>query len=409
MSDLGWAAVVAVAAFLAGYGMRTFVAWWRREEERDEEEFFRLFGLALTHLAAGRNDEAIDELTRAAKIRSDLAGIYLILGDLYRDKGQFDRAIRIHGALLARTDLSRTERAQAHTSLGEDYRLAGLSDRAREAYRSALELDSRSLQALKGLAKFEVDDQDWEEAADLEERILRLDPGRSGHALGFLLYEMGMEALREDDEKTAIRAFRRAVTVDPTVYPAYLNMGDLYHRQGRKGRAREAWERILELKPRLLHLVYDRLEQIYSEDGEPDRIHAICQRLAQQDTLDWRVRVFLARHENDRGNPDAAYRHLMDAARARPSSITVHLELWRMALQRGLDSRVAREMSRLFKSPGPFADSFLCTTCRFRTQAYLWRCPQCHAWDTFADEPAEPAPEGVPGLPGTGPEGVSND
>jgi lipopolysaccharide biosynthesis regulator YciM len=379
MPSTGWLAAIAITAFLAGYGARSFGAWWRREEEREEEEFFHLFGSALTHLVAGRQTEAIDELSRAARIRSDVAGLYLILGDLYRDRGQFDRAIRIHHTLLARTDLSRAERAQTHTSLGEDYRQAGLSDRAREAYKLALELDSRSLQALKGLSKFEIDDGNWMEAAELD---------RSGHTLGFLLYEMGMDSLREDDEKAAMRAFRRSVAVSEHNYPSHLLIGDLHHKLGRPKKAREAWERVIEMKPRLLHLVYDRLEQVYAETGESDLLHSICLRLAERDPLDWRVRVFLALHENHRGNPDAAYRHLLDAARAHPCSITIHKELWKMTRERGLDPRVAQEMSGISKGPGPFVDPFICTTCRFRSQAYLWRCPQCHTWDTFADEPA---------------------
>lgn len=405
MSATGWILAVLVA-FLTGYGTRTFVAWWRREEEREDEAFFRLFGTALTHLAAGRSDEAIDDLTRAAKLRSDIAGLYLILGDLYRDRGQFDRAIRIHGSLLARTDLSRLERAQAHTSLGEDYRLAGLADRARDAYRMSLELDARSLQALKGLVRFEIDAGNWSGAVDLEEKILRMDPGRSGHALGFLLFEMGTAALRQDDEKEAMRAFRRAVAVDQRIYPAHLLLGDIHHRQGKHQRAREIWERIIELKPRLLHLVYDRLESVYADMGEPGRLVEICLKLAERDPLDWRVRVLLALHENDRGNPEAARRHLLDAARAHPSSLTVHLELWKLAAQRGFDRRVAEEMAGMFKSPGPFADPFICTTCRFRSRAYVWRCPQCHSWDTFADDPAESVSTSEAGAPGLDPEGA---
>ncbi len=407
MAQAGWILAV-LAAFLAGYATRAFVAWWRREEEREDEEVFRLFGSALTHLAAGRTEEAIEELTRAAKLRTDITGLYLILGDLYRDRGQFDRAIRIHGSLLARSDLSRAERAQAHTSLGEDYRLAGLTDRARDAYRMALELESRSLQALKGLVLFEIDAGRWSDAVDLEEKILRMDPGRSGHALGFLLYEMGMAALREDDEKEAMRAFRRAVAVDQRVYPAYLLIGDIHHRQGRPDRAREAWEKLIELKPRLLHLVYDRLESVYAESGDPGRLHDICLKLAERDPLDWRVRVLLALHENERGNPEAAHRHLLDAVRAHPSSVTVHLELWKLAGQRGLDRRMAAEMASMFRSSGPFADPFICATCRFRSQAYVWRCPQCHSWDTFADDPAESSPASVAGAPGPDPEGVSD-
>jgi len=208
----GWVVTLVTAAFLLGYGARALVAWWRQEEEREDEGFYRHFGAALTHLGAGRKKEAIEELTQAARHRSDIAGLYLILGDLYRELGQFDRAIRIHASLLPRGDLSRTERAQAYTGLGEDYRTAGILDRSKEAFRQALDLDARSLPALKGLSRFAVESEMWSEAADLEDRILRLEPTRSGQTLGYIYYEMGLEELKADDEKAALRSFQKAIS-----------------------------------------------------------------------------------------------------------------------------------------------------------------------------------------------------
>lgn len=388
----GWLVTLVTAAFLLGYGARALVAWWRQEEEREDEGFYRHFGAALTHLGASRTKEAIDELTQAARHRSDIAGLYLILGDLYRELGQFDRAIRIHASLLPRTDLSRTERAQAYTGLGEDYRAAGILDRSKEAFKQALDLDPRSLAALKGLSRFAVEGERWAEAADLEDRILRLEPTRSGHSLGYIYYEMGVEELKADDEKAALRAFQKAVAVHDRVFPAYLFLGDIHHKQGRVRKARESWEKIVDANPRLLHLVYDRLEQVYADEGETGRLESICHHVAERDPADWRVRLLLARSENHRGNPDAAYRHLMEAVKAHPCSMSVQRELWKMTAQRGLDPRITREMAALHKGPGPFVDPYVCSTCRFRSRTYLWRCPGCHAWASFTDETPARAP-----------------
>jgi lipopolysaccharide biosynthesis regulator YciM len=409
MLSAGWLVVIVTASFLIGYGARAFLVWWHREEEREDEDFYKHFGSALTHLAAGRSSDAIDELTLAARQRSDIVGVYLILGDLYRERGQFDRAVRIHSSLRARGDLTSSERAQAYTSLGEDHLAAGLGEQARESFRQALALDPRYLQALKGLSKFAIEDGRWEEAADLEEQILRLEPARSGHILGHLYYEMGLDSLREDDEKGAQRAFQKAIAVEDHVYPAHLFLGDLQHKAGRLKKARERWEKIVDLQPRLLHLVYDRLEQVYAEEGEHARLEQICHRIAEKDPGDWRVRVLLGLRENDRGNPDAAYKYLLEAARVHPNSVSVQRELWRMTLERGLDSRVARELVEMFRGPGPFTDPFGCTTCRFRSQTYLWRCPRCHGWSTFADEASASMPDRTAPALGAFGQGMSDD
>src|SRR5687768_15157111 len=119
--------------FAAGWWGHQALRWWHRDEEDLHEDFARLYTEGITHYIAGRRDEAVDHLTRAARLRTDVVGLYLILGDLYREKGQFDRAIRVHAGLLNRQELTRAERAQAHAGLGEDYRVAGLVERAREA------------------------------------------------------------------------------------------------------------------------------------------------------------------------------------------------------------------------------------------------------------------------------------
>jgi lipopolysaccharide biosynthesis regulator YciM len=167
-----------LAGGAAGWGLALFYRWWRRDEEEVNEDFARLYSDGIAHYVAGRREEAIEELTRAARMRTDVVGLYLILGDLYREKGLFDRAIRVHSGLLSRPELTRAERAQAQSSLGEDFRTAGLVERAREAFEKALELDSRNLQALKAVSRLCIEERQWDRALELEQQIVRLDRTR---------------------------------------------------------------------------------------------------------------------------------------------------------------------------------------------------------------------------------------
>ena len=388
---VGAAVALLAAGAAAGWGAARLLRWWNRDEAEINEDFARLYSEGIAHYIAGRRDEAIEELTRAARMRTDVVGLYLILGDLYRAKGLFDRAIRVHSSLLSRQELTRAERAQAQASLGEDFKTAGLVERARESFSRALELDSRNLLALQAMSRFCIEERQWQKALDLEEQIIRLDRTRKSRPLAFIYNEIGREFMRQDNERMAMRHFQKAIAVDDRTYPAHIFLGDLYYKEGKLRKAVEHWERVVDLEPRHLHLVFDRLEQAYRELEMGRSLEEVCRRVAERDESDWRARVLLARIEIDRSDYESAYRFLLEAGRVYPQSLTVQQELWKLTLSRGLDRRHIQSYLDLVKGVNEFSDPFICSTCRFRSLEYVWRCPQCYEWDTFTEERARMA------------------
>ncbi|MGH9866695.1 MAG: tetratricopeptide repeat protein [Candidatus Polarisedimenticolia bacterium] len=378
--------LLVAGGFAGGWWGQQALRWWRRDEADLQEDFARLYTEAMTHYIAGRRDEAIDGLTRAARLRTDVVGLYLTLGDLYREKGLFDRAIRVHAGLLGRQDLTRAERAQAHASLGEDFRVAGLVERSRESYQKALDLDGRNLAALRAMSRLCIEERQWEKALELEESILRLDRLRKSRPLAFIYNEIGREQMRQGNDRAAMRHFQKAIAVDDRAYPAHIFLGDLHYKEGRLRKAVEHWERVVDLEPRHLALVFDRLENAYAEPEIGRSLEELCRRIAELDEGNWRARVLLARQERARGEDEAAYRDLLDAARVFPGSLTVSQELWRMALARAPDRKKIESYLERVKMVNEFADPFVCSTCRYASLEYLWRCPQCFEWDTFAEE-----------------------
>ena len=72
--------------------------WIDRRKARESPHF--IVGLDL--VVANQIDRAIDELSRAAWLDEDALEIHLVLGNLYREKGQVGRAISTRRCCSAR-------------------------------------------------------------------------------------------------------------------------------------------------------------------------------------------------------------------------------------------------------------------------------------------------------------------
>src|SRR5688572_1198049 len=141
--------------------------WIDRRRLRETPHYM----LGLNFLVDNQVDQAIDELTQATSTSTDALEIQMILGNLYRQKGQVARAINVHQALLQRPDLTTLEHAYVLLCLGLDFRHAGFVDRALEAFQEVVRLDPKNRYALVNLQKLHEDQQQWEEAAGVRQKI----------------------------------------------------------------------------------------------------------------------------------------------------------------------------------------------------------------------------------------------
>src|SRR5919109_1988701 len=150
--------------------------------------------LGLNFLVDSQVDQAIEELTQATATDTDALEIQMILGNLYRQKGQVGRAINVHQALLQRPNLTKLEHAYILLCLGLDFRHGGFVDRAGEAFQEVLRLDPKNRYALVNLQKLHEEQHQWVEAVRVREQITKIDAGRRPEdepILGFLRNQIG--------------------------------------------------------------------------------------------------------------------------------------------------------------------------------------------------------------------------
>src|ERR1700755_2875600 len=142
----------------------------RRRHARVSElssSYFR----GLNYLLNEQPDKAIEVFLQLAEFNRDTVETHLALGNLFRRRGEVDRAIRVHQHLIARPNLSNEEKTVAMLELGEDYMRAGLLDRAETLFADLVAIDAHVPNALRHLISIYQHEKDWAKAIEHAHRI----------------------------------------------------------------------------------------------------------------------------------------------------------------------------------------------------------------------------------------------
>jgi lipopolysaccharide assembly protein B len=391
--------LAALVALLAGL---TVGKAWERYKLRDGKWIDRRraresphYILGLNFLVANQIDLAIEELSRAASLDADALEVHMILGNLYREKGQVGKAITVHQHLLQRPSLTKLEHAYVLLCLGLDYKRGGFVDRALEAFNEVLRLDAKNEYALLNLQKLHEEQHQWLEAYDTRQRLSNLAAGDSQRTnqaiLAFLENEIGLEAMRRKDYAGAVKRFEGAIDLDARAVPAYLNLGDVRVAQGNDRDALAIWEKMIDVAPDRAYLAFDRLETLATRSGNPDRFTRLCRRLIEENPQDWRARLALSRYLAASGQPREGLELLFAALVQNPHALSIHQAIWRALAQLHHPSSLVDRYGELTQHAVFYLDPHICMRCRYRSTELLWQCPHCHDWNTFVEERIAPA------------------
>ena len=365
--------------------------WIDRRRARESPHYM----LGLNFLVANQIDPAIEELSTAAEAAGNPLEIHLILGNLYREKGQVGRAIQEHQSLLQRPHLRKLEHANVLLCLGLDYKRGGFVDRALEAFSEVLRLDPDNRYAMSNLEKLYEEQHQWTDAYAMRQKLASEDGAaqkpRHQEILAFLENEIGMAALKRNEHVDAAHRFRAAIELDQKNAPAYLNLGDVMLAQGDLAGAVQTWETLIDTSPERAYLAYARLERAYADLNDPARFPALCRRLISANPQEWRARLALAHYLTSHEDATAALELLFEALAINPHALAIHQGIWETLSELRLAPALVNRYVGLARESIFYVDPHICVRCRYRSTELLWQCPHCHEWNTFVEERIAPA------------------
>ena len=376
--------VTALLLLLAAMALLYWWVWQQRDREEAREETPPPEDARITPLLRGINyllsdqaDLALQEMVQVARLRSDAIDVYMALGEMFRSNGEIGRAVRIHQNLLARPDISREERLQAHYALGRDFHTGGLLDRALRHYNHALELQPDHLPSLEASLRIREQSHEWLLAEELLSRIERIRGEEFSFHRASLYAEEARRCLREAGDPDKAGEFAaRALALDPGCAAAYLVELELLI--ARRAPWSELEERFLALWETCRHHAAQAIplwigEEIYREASEPVLLRCWREGGDEQMMLLW-----LERLQAEGRNEDVA--RIVDASGFAPRSLRGEMRL--LALLGEASGGCARLVERAREWRRQVKD-YRCLQCGVEVREMRWQCPQCHQWGTM--------------------------
>ena len=171
--DLQWLLLGLPLAFAFGWlASRLDLRQWKRDQRDAPQAYFKGLNLLLNE----QHDKAIDAFIEAVQRNPETTDLHFALGNLFRRRGEYERAVRVHEHLLLRADLPAGERERAQHALAQDFMKAGLLDRAESAYR-ALEGTAFDTEAQLALLSLYERSRDWRAAVEVASKLERSGTG----------------------------------------------------------------------------------------------------------------------------------------------------------------------------------------------------------------------------------------
>jgi lipopolysaccharide assembly protein B len=356
----------------------------RRSSERSRRagvsELSSSYFRGLNYLLNEQPDKAIEVFLQLAEFNRDTVETHLALGNLFRRRGEVDRAIRVHQHLIARPNLNNEEKTVALLELGEDYMRAGLLDRAETLFSDLVAMDAQVPSALKHLISIYQHEKDWNKAIDHARRMERITEDSQGPVIAQFCCELAEQARAAKNFSDAHTHLDHAFESQPECVRAYIVLGHLEAQQGNLEAATQAFERVATLDVDFVPEVLPPLLDCYARLQQMQRAERFLLDTMERSQGVSPVIALAKLYETTRGE-SAAIEFLTRQLRQRPSV-------------RGLMTLIS---ATLYKSQGEARENLLilqdltrkllegqamyrCSRCGFGAKAHHWQCPSCKTW-----------------------------
>ncbi len=370
--DFTWVLLGFPIAFTLGWlASRLDLRQLRIENRQAPKAYFK----GLNFLLNEQQDLAIDAFIEAVQSDPDTSELHFALGNLFRRRGEYERAVRVHEHLLQRGDLTQPERDRAQHALALDFLKAGLLDRAEIALRK-LEGTPFEEEARLALLSIYERSRDWANATDVAARLGSSSHGSFSTRQAHYLCEQASAAAAAGDTGKALQTLHAAVAMAPTSVRPLIDLAKL---QSQLGQPQEALQTLLKLEktaPQGLPLAASLLANLaQSSSQQPAALAILKTSYTQIPSID--VVEAIIKLENDPASARQWYMHHLER---QPSLVAA--DKWFASEKFGNENHHALVQRALDQATKPLM-RYRCAACGFETTQHFWHCPGCQTWDSY--------------------------
>lgn len=368
-----------VAAFYGWYmGVRSVY----QKKQKKGNQLSRDYVQGLNFLLNEQPDKAVDHFIALLDVDDETIETHLALGNLFRQSGEVDRAIRIHQNLIARPSLTLEQRDLAMLQLGKDFYQSGLFDRSEEIFIQLKESPEYKQVALENLLLIYQQLKDWQEAINCTEQMNKSDKSKAKpRTLSYLYCSLADQLKKPEQQKQAIKLYQKALVTFPKCIRACLAMADHYDQSQQPAKALSMLEQVPELDIDFTEVVLERLYELHKQLHTEQALMTYLQRIIELGAGASAV-ILLAKLIAEFNSVEKAQAFMLQELRRNPTMkgfnhlMTYHLQL----AQSDNEKESLLFLHKLVSEQITFRPQYRCQKCGYSTKKLFWQCPSCKSW-----------------------------
>ena len=367
----------------AGYGWYMGRRSVRQDTQQQSNQFSRQYVAGLNYLLSDESDKAVDLFIQLLEVDSETIETHLSLGNLFRQRGEVDRAIKIHQNLVAR-QLTREQRQLALQELARDFLAAGLLDRAEALWKELCEDSDFEETALAQLLIIHQQLRDWDKAIEVAIRLQKFQGKKLAEPISHFYCEQAESALRDGDKAAGIAKFKRALAAHPACARASLRLADLSMEEGKYEEASKDLLRVFEQDMDFASEAMPRLLDCYQQLGRTQELIPLLEK-AVEDHAGVSVTLALANLVEARDGLSQARALVLRQLRRHPSMKGFYqLVGFQLAsAEEGPAKESLELLQQLVGEQIKIKSTHKCRQCGFATHSLFWQCPSCRQWGSI--------------------------
>lgn len=333
-----------------------------------------------------KKDRASDIFVDLLHINSDNFDANLALAEVYRVRGDADKAIRIHKKLLE-SDIAAAQRRLVFKELAKDYVQISLYDQAIPILDDLIEDPNYQVSAVKLLLNIHQSLCDWEPGIKLIDKYHSvLSEKYTVELKSQFLCERAQECIISQKVAAAYDFFIRALTINPKCVRAHICLSKLLQSQHRPLEAIPHLLEVARTDPSMIMEVIPILRICFELPREQD-LYLEKLREIQENCSSSSSASLIAEMAGFMEMTNAETQNFILMHLKKNPSLRLFSELLRYQQNNAQDQHSRESLgliqslvnAQIVKNP-----VYQCKNCGFQSKILFWHCPNCSNWSTIS-------------------------
>lgn len=353
-------------------------------KQQEANRLSREYVTGVNFLLSNQQDKAVDLFLDMLKEDATDVEAHLTLGNLFRSRGEVDRAIRIHQSLMESTSLDYDQRLLAIQQLGRDYMAAGLYDRAESMFKQLINENDFKVSSLKQLLSLYQLTSDWQQAIDIAEKLARADKSQQGTHIAHFYCELALQAMAADDLDRALTLLRKAESADKNCARVSIMFGRVWTAKGEPDKAIQVLQKVPEQDAEMISEVLPLIKESYQRLGDLSQWRVFLEQCVEKHQGSM-AELYLAEEIESQQGLDSA-QHFLEAQLHSAPTLNGFHRLVNYYLEGTEDGRAKESLAVLRDMVAEqlrLKPRYRCQKCGFTAHAIYWHCPSCKSWSTI--------------------------